>query len=60
MGSVEYIYNEKTLPIVSKNDLNRYSLEQGVELREYSEAFVNAESYNNDNDDGEDDDSDYV
>lgn len=39
MTTVEYIYDNKTLPIVTKNDLDRYSLEQGVELREYQENY---------------------
>jgi len=37
--TVEYIYDNKTLPIVTKDDLDHYSLEQGVELREYQENF---------------------
>ena len=40
--------------VVTKNDLNKYSLEQGVELREMQEQFVNADNYQMTEDDDDD------
>jgi len=45
MASVEVIYDRKSLPLVTKADLDKYSLEQGVELRELQEQFVNEDNY---------------
>jgi len=39
MRQVEYVNNPQTIPLVTADDLGRYTLESGVELRELQENF---------------------
>lgn len=39
MRQVEYANNPATIPLVTADDLGRYTLESGVELRELQENF---------------------
>ena len=50
---VELVYNPKNIPIVTDDDLGRYTLESGVELRELQEGYQDYLA--TDDDDDEDD-----
>lgn len=50
---VEIVYNPREIPLVTPEDLGRYTKEAGVELRELNETF---QDYTLTQDDDEDDD----
>ena len=39
LRQVQYVNNPQTIPLVTADDLGRYTLESGVELRELQENF---------------------
>ena len=48
--TVNIVYDSESLPVVSNNDLDKYNMEAGVELREYNlESFIGNGDMNNEN-----------
>ena len=47
---VEVIYNPRDIPLVTGEDLGRYTKEAGVELREFTENFQDYQDQDDDSD----------